>query len=661
MSMTPPTPDQITMVETNLSNMIDLNDTLHDYAQDVVNRCYILQAEEADYDPGLPWAMNLAIAMLLGGLSTVTNFIPAASNIYPGQIKAAIQLGAAFGAGVFREFAQDPVPSSLDGSFATVWARFSSMFLAYRTTLTAIHDSLGSNPSATWSTSFTDPQSGQSVTVGDLASAEFPAKDTVAFQSYLNAALDAFQFNLWRATIPKNFGIQSENAVPGIYQQNELQETGAHLVRALPPSYVNFVPRDGGYMPISFCLSQSPGSGSFGFDRLGDQGANLLFIDDGFGTVLNKSGLAYRADVFNSWGLFPSGGFRPQVQTLAPAPLVHLTNKPPWQVAAEPLPIAPMTGVPAMNIGTDGSVHVFARGDDGRLQQFYQAPGATTWANSSISDQVDGHTITSDPVVPTQGGHVYACDSGGHLVDFAWSRSTNRFILNDVSAQLEASSITGTPGLYQGGDGSTQLFARSTDGNLVQFYQPANGPWALGNVPPLAESQLLAADPCVLESGGSIYCCTVGGHLLVYSWVESSAFQISDLSASLSAPTVTGVPAALVPGDGSTQVFVRSSDGQLVQFYRDSDTSPWALGAMPEYTAGSLMGNPIVAPGGGHVFIRGTAGQLLDFSWVQELGWQIADVSTVVGGRLLAADPLIVTANGQLNVYAFGPIPIPST
>lgn len=118
---TPPTPDQIAIVKTNVNNLIDLTNFVHGYAIDKINNAYDLQSQPQN-DTGQAWA-----DALIGGAIWVIGDIG-----FPGASFAAGILS-----GVFDMYTTN-TPPNLQGAFAAIWQRFDATFLQANTDLTAI-------------------------------------------------------------------------------------------------------------------------------------------------------------------------------------------------------------------------------------------------------------------------------------------------------------------------------------------------------------------------------------------------------------------------------------------------------------------------------------------------------------------------------------------
>jgi hypothetical protein len=181
--MTAPTPEQITRVKGNLSNMVTFTNIINQYGSEQIINCFALLEESDGSDVGLDLTLNL----LCGSFWAIG-----------GECGPVGAISANFLAGcVNRWNSPDCTPQSLLGSFASMYARFGQ-------TCVEVTNQLGvynNDPASYWNTPFT--YQGQTVTLGDLSTIDFPPQGNTDFQTFQDTALVNLDQGTWQATLQK--------------------------------------------------------------------------------------------------------------------------------------------------------------------------------------------------------------------------------------------------------------------------------------------------------------------------------------------------------------------------------------------------------------------------------------------------------------------------
>src|SRR5581483_9542136 len=305
-----PTPDQIEDVQTYLTNLIAFYDTFHDYAQDKINICYSFESITEPSDPGNDWALSLLIKVALTLASSLSALAGLGEVSQAAQVAIKIGLSSATGIAnsIYGNFkTTGGMDGSLNKEFAFIWDRFSTTLLQVREQLTSYYSNVAQN----WNQTFTDPYTQRSFALNALTNTTFPMSSESLFQQYLDSALAMFEYFLWQDTISSQFVMNmgdSGNDWP--------------YAQALPDAISSCNQNGRYYQFLAYIIWNSPTNphttansllraqyAEYYLQRaednagLANAAANYLFIDNGLGSLVNPQGIAYRGDVFHSWGV----------------------------------------------------------------------------------------------------------------------------------------------------------------------------------------------------------------------------------------------------------------------------------------------------------------------------------------------------------------------
>ena len=209
---------------------------------------------------------------------------------------------------------------------------------------------------------------------------------------------------------------------------------------------------------------------------------------------------------------------------------------------------------------------------------------------------------------PTE--HVFARNTNGDLIEYYWEPQYGcaRENLTQYTTIGTAYRIVSDPAVDQylvGGHPSLHVFARNTNGDLIQYY------W----------------EP---QYGGA-------QNLTQYTTIGTAYRIVSD----------PAVDQYLVGGHPSLHVFARNTNGDLIQYYWEPQYG-WRAENLTQYTtigtAYRIVSDPAVDqyPVGGvptlHVFARNTNGDLIQYYWEPQYGWRAQiSPSTPPSGRPIAS------------------------
>jgi hypothetical protein len=657
----PPTKKELEAVGAYLRNMLDFNDTFHDYAQDLVNICYYLQSAQGSVQSGLDTVEQILIETAIAAVAAMTALLAPPAGSALAAAFTWLTIGTSTAGGLFGGMAsglgrQTYGPASLDLEFADVWDRFHLQFLGTSRGLAL----LASDPVRNWSVTVTDPRGGTTA-VSDLATMTFPEKSDQQFWVYLQSSLAAFTTTLWRQTLTESFRVVGVDSLvtngpatirehPGIYAAPGIFQTG-----------------------LGMAIIQTGPFSEMGQGQMSDQAGTYLFIDDGFGTVMNPSGAAYRVDVFLRWFVGAGTKTNVAIQSLVPAAgqLATITSTAASGWAGGQLINSPlMGGSPVMKlpVADDTSVAVLARGADGSplLGVAPAVAGPYSWDELQFDPKVTGGQPVAGPVAAPAVwvGQVFGAggtnDADGPLLRYGYSYGG--WHCDDLTTiAADARPISGIPApwlvSYQPGQElQVSVLARSIDGHLVRYdgiddlTAPApSTSWTFtdltaGGCPAIGDSPAVTPDGLACYAVGS----PADGHanMLIECWPTGDGWTGGPPP--VTASPIEGIPAIYEPTPGSLarQIFARGTDGHLIQFVRDVSGS-WNSNDLTVLTGGNMFvyGNPVVPVGGGHVLVRGASGQLLDFFYTDfgtSGAWQVADLSPLLPcGTLTTGDPTV--------------------
>lgn len=288
-----PTDAEIEKVRNNLGNMQAFNDYLYDHGNPLIANCYALLSEKDQSDKGLGVVVNMMCSAFWA----------------MSAIEGAGSAGA-FAAntmcGILSAWTNGAPPPDMGGTFASLISRFEAASIDLDNQL-AIYKS---DPASYWNTVFT--YNGQTCTLGDLATVDFPTEGDPDFYTLMNPCLWALDQYIWKFVLTSGGYIIADwepaTSMPTSFNFSSWQYSffGAH------PSYWATCEyhQDSGSCGDSSCyyLTQynlSTGAGTFGDGHIPDNACNYLFADRGPGQTYPECtrGLYPREDVFTKWGL----------------------------------------------------------------------------------------------------------------------------------------------------------------------------------------------------------------------------------------------------------------------------------------------------------------------------------------------------------------------
>ena len=310
----------------------------------------------------------------------------------------------------------------------------------------------------------------------------------------------------------------------------------------------------------------------------------------------------------------------------------------------------------------DGSIHVFADGDDGEL--LHKWLGATGgWQPSSGVFETLGSEVAGTPAALVRKNgtlDVFARGADGALLH-KWLRTSGTW---QPSGRFEVlgSGLAGDPQAIQTADGTVHVFARDQAGGLVHAWLETSGGWQPSPFgPPEVLGAGLTGDPVMAQRQDGtvdVFARGSGGELL-HKWLGATGgWQPSPFGSFQSLGSgLAGSPAALVRDDGTLDVFARGDGGGLLHKWLPGagGWQPSASGSFALMGAG-LGGDPQAiqtADGITNVFARDAAGGLAH-KWIQAGGdWRPSPGGPfeVLGAGTTGSSALVQRQSGWLDLF----------
>jgi hypothetical protein len=221
---------------------------------------------------------------------------------------------------------------------------------------------------------------------------------------------------------------------------------------------------------------------------------------------------------------------------------------------------------PTALAGSDGTVHVFSVGTDGRLYERHLPPGHghrwTTW------QKLGGRWQWAPAVVagPSGTARVFAVGTDGHLYQkrLRASGTWGNWLY------VGASGLTGTPAATVDANGVVRVYVRNVWGALRAATLTPGHPWSWAN---LHGTWRWNPAALMLADGSSrVYMVGTDGHLYEkHLYTDGHWGHWLNIGTSM----LHGTPAAVVDKTGVIRVYVRRTTGRLMEKYLQPG-SPWA-------------------------------------------------------------------------------------
>jgi hypothetical protein len=290
-----PTPENIAIVKTNLSNIQAFNDYIYSNGQAYFTNCFLLMTSTDNSDPGLSVGLNL-----LEGSFTA--------------------LGAGYGdVGAFAAcFMCGEVDSWSSTTPPNLNAVFASMLIRYQQssfTFDAQVANYISDPASFWTKTFY--WKGQSCVLGDLASISFPDETVPSFFPMAKVCLTGLDQAVWQQVLKQKCVITWWAWIPDgqvgaqpkwISSSTNMVSWDENFISKNPAYYATWTwHQDTGRMDKDYWYTYEYnlgfGASAFHDGSISSDACKYLFIDSSDGVVINTNGLIARKVVFEDWGI----------------------------------------------------------------------------------------------------------------------------------------------------------------------------------------------------------------------------------------------------------------------------------------------------------------------------------------------------------------------
>jgi hypothetical protein len=313
-------------------------------------------------------------------------------------------------------------------------------------------------------------------------------------------------------------------------------------------------------------------------------------------------------------------------------------------------------------INANGTAEWFARSAANQLIHSWQAPvGSLTWSAMHVLGRSPS-TIASNPSVALEadGGLTIIARSGSGQIVHAWQQAgfPNDWEWGKPLPTLPESLRAGTdPAVILLPVGPDEVMATGTDGHVLvirQRHPNANGHWtgwhSIGGTCASAPVPFVDASRNV-----EVFCVTTSGKASMTSWNGKSWAKWSTLGKNPA--SLTGVPSAVINGQGQTELFAATTKGGLAQAWQPSAGGRWTWTALK--TGTKIAGSPAAAVwpvGWVVVYARASNGQpgyLRQQGAAGSSGWSTwSTVSGVPGGKMKGSPAGWLNSAGAPSVAA---------
>jgi len=284
------TPQEITQVQTNLARMQAFNDYIYTSGNSYIINCFALLSKADSSDPGNP----VGIAMMEGAIGAVFSCM--------GPVGA---FSSCFLCSIISSWAT-AIPPNLALTFSSMMLRFDQSHVQLDQDIARY----AANPTAYWNQTFT--WNGLTITLGDLATIDFPSEGSPDFYTLTALSLRGLDQATWSETLriqcktsqlaPNN---QCECTV--VSKKTNIDQWYASLLLDKPSYFATWSwHSDTGlydhdeWHVNEYCLNFKSGNATH-LQVIPDGAAHYLFIDSSPGCIINPAGLFTRNWVFDKW------------------------------------------------------------------------------------------------------------------------------------------------------------------------------------------------------------------------------------------------------------------------------------------------------------------------------------------------------------------------
>lgn len=286
------TTTDVQKVQKNLANLQDFNDYVYNSGNAYIANCYLLLGQKDDSDPGL----LVGVSLLEGCMGAIFSCM--------GPVGA---FSSCFLDSIISGWAQSSPPDLMQ-TCANMVMRFDKSHIQLDQDIAYYIQ----NTEANWDKTFT--WNNTTITLGQLATIDFPMKGSTDFYDLARVALSGLDKSVWSNTLKircKNSGIQT-NLNCGCVQvkgDTDIYEWNKEFIQNNPQYYNTWRwHSDSGMFDKNYwyvypsCLTFM-GATAEKRMLIPTGACAYLFIDSADGYVINPNGLFYRSYVFDMQGM----------------------------------------------------------------------------------------------------------------------------------------------------------------------------------------------------------------------------------------------------------------------------------------------------------------------------------------------------------------------
>jgi hypothetical protein len=284
------TPQEIQQVQTNLARMQAFNDYIYTSGNSYIINCFALLSQQDCNDPG-----NLVgMALMEGSIGAIFSCM--------GPVGA---FSSCFLCSIISTWA-DAVPPNLADTFSSMIIRFDKSHVQLDQDIARY----AADPQAYWNQTFT--WNGITITLGDLATIDFPSETNPDFYTLAALSLKGLDQSTWHETLKIQCKISqlapyNDCECTVVSKKTNIDQWYASLLAAKPAYFATWTwHSDTGlydhdeWHVNEFCLNFQTGNSEH-LQVIPDGAAHYLFIDSSPGNIINSSGLFTRNWVFDRW------------------------------------------------------------------------------------------------------------------------------------------------------------------------------------------------------------------------------------------------------------------------------------------------------------------------------------------------------------------------
>jgi len=284
------TPEDIQKVKTNLANMQAFNDYLYSSGNTYIINCFALLSKADSSDPGNKTGM----ALLEGSIGAAFWIMDSVGAF-----------ASCFLCSIISDWG-NVIPPNLAQTFSSMMIRFDKSHIQLDQDI-AVY---ASDPATYWNKTFS--WNGITITLGDLATIDFPSQTDPDFYLFTDASLLGLDKAVWTETLKmlcktSHFAPDNNCECVEVSQKTDMNQWYKDLLSSHPSRFATWTwHSDTGlydhdeWHVDEATLNFKEGTAAH-FQEIPDGACAYLFIDSVPGVTINSQGLFTREYVFDTW------------------------------------------------------------------------------------------------------------------------------------------------------------------------------------------------------------------------------------------------------------------------------------------------------------------------------------------------------------------------